>query len=104
MTRLASLLAALTRSERAVLLSRRVARNRLMASADEYCLAVEDDVHLGRDFGAIVRGDIGLEAGACDLIKIETRRREIWVDRFDARTIGGRRIIARDGVANKGAI
>ncbi len=27
-----------------------------MASADEYCLVLEDDVHLGRDFGAIVRG------------------------------------------------
>ncbi|MGD0562112.1 MAG: glycosyltransferase family 25 protein [Roseiarcus sp.] len=93
----------MTRSELACVLSHRMAWFRFMASADEYCLVLEDDVHLGKDFGAIARGDIGLEAAAFDLIKIETRSHKIWVDRFDARTVGGQRRIARLHSAHLGA-
>jgi len=85
------------------MLSHRMAWTRLMASADDYGLVLEDDVHLGKDFGAIARGDIGLEAGAFDLIKLETRNHKIWVDRFDARTICGQRTIARLHSAHLGA-
>jgi glycosyl transferase family 25 len=93
----------MTRSELACVLSHRMAWFRFIASADEYCLVLEDDVHLGKDFGAIARGDIGLEAAAFDLIKIETRSHKIWVDRFDARTVGGQRRIARLHSAHLGA-
>jgi glycosyl transferase family 25 len=86
---------AVTRAERACMLSHRMAWMRLMASADEYGLVLEDDVHLGEDFGAIARGDIGLEADAFDVIKIETRNHKIWVDRFDAKTVCRGRTIAR---------
>jgi glycosyl transferase family 25 len=86
---------ALTRSELACVLSHRKAWIRFMATADEYCLILEDDVHLGKDFGAIVRGGVGLEASAFDLIKIETWNDKIWVDRFDKATVGGQRTIAR---------
>ena len=86
---------AMTRAERACMLSHRMAWMRLMAGEDECCLVLEDDVHLGENFAAFARGDIGLAADAFDVIKLETRNHKIWLDRFDARPVCGGRTVAR---------
>jgi glycosyl transferase family 25 len=61
---------ALSKAETALILSHRKAWRKLLAGRDEFAVVLEDDVHLGEGFAALIASDwAGL---AFDVIKLET--------------------------------
>jgi glycosyl transferase family 25 len=65
-----SSVAALSKAETALILSHRKAWRKLLAGRDDHAIVLEDDVHLGKGFAALIASDLG--AITFDVIKLET--------------------------------
>ncbi len=80
---------ALSKAETALILTHRKAWRRLLAARENFAVVLEDDVHLGEGFSALVGSDwAGL---SFDVIKLETMFQRILVDRSGVR-LGDRRL------------
>jgi glycosyl transferase family 25 len=78
-----SSLAALSKAETALILSHRKAWRKLLAGRNDLAIVLEDDVHLGEGFAALIVSDwAGL---AFDVIKLETMFHRILVARNGSR-------------------
>jgi glycosyl transferase family 25 len=81
----------LTRFDIAAIVSHRKAWRALLRSSAPHCVVLEDDVHLGRDFGALLAA---LDAGAAvfDVIKLESVGERVLIDSGSAYQVAGRRL------------
>ena len=78
-----SVVTALSKAETALILSHRKAWRKLLAGRDDFAVVLEDDVHLGEGFSALIASDwAGL---AFDVIKLETMFHRILAARSGAR-------------------
>ncbi len=71
----------LSRPEIACLLSHRAAWQRFLASDEELCCVLEDDVRLAEDFGSALKAAKDWALLPFDVIKIETMGQRVWVSR-----------------------
>jgi glycosyl transferase family 25 len=79
--------AALSRAETALILSHRKAWRRLLASAAEYAVVLEDDAHVGEGFAELLDADwSGL---SFDAVKLESLFGRVWIARR-GRPVAGR--------------
>jgi glycosyl transferase family 25 len=69
-------------AETALILSHRKVWRRLLASGDPYALALEDDVHLGAGFAALLAADWSVHD--FDAVKFETLFHRVWLARAGA--------------------
>jgi glycosyl transferase, family 25 len=77
-----SSVATLSKAETALILSHRKAWRKLLAGSDDFAIVLEDDVHLGEGFAALIASDwAGL---SFDVIKLETMFHRILVARSGA--------------------
>ena len=76
-------------AETALILSHRKVWRRLLASGAEFAVALEDDVHLGADFAALLVAD--WRAQGFDAVKFETLFHRVWLAREGA-PFAGRRV------------
>jgi glycosyl transferase, family 25 len=74
---------ALSRYERACILSHRAAAQAFLAAGDPYCCVLEDDVFISPDFFRFVHEETWIPKN-CDLLKIETTRYEVFLSRKTA--------------------
>ena len=78
--------------EIACFLSHRTAwQHFLDASSEEYCCVFEDDIHLSADARPFLEGDSWFP-GDADIVKLETVRRPIRIDKMAATELAERRI------------
>ena len=78
-----SSVAALSKAETALILSHRKAWRKLLAGRDNFAVVLEDDVHVGEGFAALITSDwAGL---AFDVIKLETMFHRTLVSRGGVR-------------------
>jgi len=76
----------LSTAETALILSHRKAWRRLLASAAEHAVVLEDDAHLGEGFAALLGADWGRLG--FDLVKLETSFDRVWLARRGAAVSG----------------
>ena len=76
----------LSAAETALILSHRKAWRRLLASAAEYAVVLEDDTHLGEGFATVLGADWGRLS--FDLVKLETSFDRVWLARRDVALSG----------------
>ena len=76
-------------AETALILSHRKVWRRFLAAADDFALVLEDDVHLGEDFPALLAAD--WRAHRFDAVKFETLFHRVWLARRGA-ALGRRRL------------
>lgn len=69
----------LSAGEAALVLSHRKVWRAFLAGGARYALVLEDDVHLGRDFAALVAAD--WSQWAFDVVKLETVNLRVWLSR-----------------------
>jgi glycosyl transferase family 25 len=76
-------------AETALILSHRKVWRRFLASGGDFAVVLEDDVHLGADFAALLAAD--WTAPAFDAVKFETLFHRVWLAR-EGTPLAGRRL------------